>query len=185
MGLKLIDLIGDALHLDLVAGLPRFIEGTEQAAEFAGIGLTQEGVELFDQRRHRRFLMHRLVGERSKLGPQSGNHPTRKIQITPVGVAEVLLDGNELLLADEAMPTPKRLGVLAGIPVVVRHVLAHNCSGVTGNIQARFKPVLQAHSRCVFRTDVGPVARLPATGFHGLDGLCICGHDVSPAVARH
>ena len=49
MGLKLIDLIGDALHLDLVAGLPRLVQGPEQAAKFAGIGLTQEGVELFDQ----------------------------------------------------------------------------------------------------------------------------------------
>ena len=42
---------------------------------------------------------------------------------------------------------------LAGEGFVVRHVLAHDCSGVTGNIQASFKPVLQAHARCVFRTD--------------------------------
>ena len=49
MGLKLIDLIGDALDFDLVAGLARLVENAEQAAKFAGIGLTQEGLEFLDQ----------------------------------------------------------------------------------------------------------------------------------------
>ena len=36
-----------------------------------------------------------------------------------------------------------------------------------------------------FLASTASIAGLAATGFHGLDGLCICGHDLSPAVAYH
>ena len=51
VGLKRINFLGNALHLDVVATLTGFIEGAEQATELAGIGLSQEGVKLFNQRR--------------------------------------------------------------------------------------------------------------------------------------
>ena len=51
VGLKRINLLGNALHLNVVATLTGFIKGAEQATELAGIGLSQEGVKLFNQRR--------------------------------------------------------------------------------------------------------------------------------------
>ena len=51
VGLELINLLGNALHLDVVATLTGFVEGAEQATELAGVGLSQEGVKLFNQPR--------------------------------------------------------------------------------------------------------------------------------------
>ena len=67
VGLELINLLGNALHLNVVATLTGFVEGAEQATELTGVGLSQEGVKLFNQRRDRGFLVHRLIGQRTKL----------------------------------------------------------------------------------------------------------------------
>jgi hypothetical protein len=42
----------------------------------------------------------------------------------------MLLDGNHLLLADEAVPAPQRLGVVGRIGIIGGHVAAHDRGGV-------------------------------------------------------
>src|SRR3546814_5081486 len=73
----------------------------EQAAEFAGIGLTQEGVDFLDQRRDAGLFVHRLVGQRTEFAAQRGDHPAREIDIAALDGAEMLLDRDHLLLRDE------------------------------------------------------------------------------------
>ena len=65
---------------------------TEDIVELAGVRLTDEGVELFDQRRHRGLLVHRLIGKRSELGAKCCDHPAGEIQIAAIGRTEMLLD---------------------------------------------------------------------------------------------
>ena len=122
VGLEVVDLVDQLLFLRLVAGLAGRVEVAEQAAEFARVGLAQEGVELFDQRRHRGLLVHRLVGQRAELGAQRGDHPAGEVEVAALGRAEVLLDRDQLLLADEAVPAAQRLGVLGRIGVIGGHV---------------------------------------------------------------
>ena len=129
-----------------VAGLAGGVDGAEDAAELAGVGLTQEGVKLFDQRRHRGLLVHRLVRQRAELGAKRGDHPAGQIHIAAIGRAEVLLDRDHLLLGDEAMPAAERLGVMGGIGVIGGHVPAHDRGGVSGDIEAGLEAVLQAHA---------------------------------------
>ena len=62
MRLIIVDRVDQALFLDLIAGLARLVEVAEHQAQFAGIGLAKEGVELLDQRRNAGLFMHRLVG---------------------------------------------------------------------------------------------------------------------------
>jgi hypothetical protein len=100
----LVDLVQQAVRVDRVTRSLRRIELAEQHAQFTRIGLTQEGVELFDQRRNAGLLVHRLVGQRAEFAAQRGNHPARKVEVAALGRAEVLLDGDHLLLADEAVP---------------------------------------------------------------------------------
>ncbi len=103
MGLEVVDLFDQRLFLRLVARLAGGVEGAEGIVELAGVRLTEEGVELLDQRRHRGLLVHRLVGQRSELGAKCRDHPAGEIQIAAIGLAtEVLLDRNQLLLRDEA-----------------------------------------------------------------------------------
>ena len=51
VSLELINLLGNALHLYVVATLTGSVEGAEQATELAGVGLSQKGVKLFNQPR--------------------------------------------------------------------------------------------------------------------------------------
>ena len=48
----------DAVEGTIGIGLAGGIEGAEHHAQFAGVGLLEEGVELFDQARHRCLLVH-------------------------------------------------------------------------------------------------------------------------------
>ena len=90
--------------------------------------------------------MHRLVGQRAELGAQGSDHPARQIEVGAIGLAEVLLDRDQLLLGDEAVPAAERLGVLGGIAVIGGHVGPHQGRGVAGNIEAGLEAVLQAHA---------------------------------------
>ena len=99
VGLEVVDLFDQRLFLRLVAGLAGRVEVAEDVVELAGVGLAQEGVELFDQRRHRGLLVHRLIGQRAELGAQRGDHPAREVQVAAIGRAEMLLDRDQLLLA--------------------------------------------------------------------------------------
>ena len=112
VGLEVVDLFDQRLFLRLVASLAGGVDGAEGIVELTGVRLTEEGVELFDQRRHRGLLVHRLIGKRSELGAKCCDHPAGEIQIAAIGLAEMLLDRNQLLLRDEAMPATERLGVL-------------------------------------------------------------------------
>ena len=156
MRLEAVDLFDQCLFLRLVAGLASGVEGAEDIVELTGVRLTEEGVELFDQRRHRGLLVHRLIRKRSELGAKRGDHPAGEIQIAAIGLAEMLLDRNQLLLRDEAMPATERLGVLGGIGVIGSHIAAHQRRGVPGDVQAGLETVLQAHPRHGFGGDAVP-----------------------------
>ena len=100
--------------------------------------------------------MHRLIGKWSELGAKGGDHPAGEIEIAAVGLAEVLLDRNQLLLRDEAMPATERLGVFGGIGVIGRHVGAHQRRGVASDVQAGLEAVLQTHACHGFGGDAVP-----------------------------
>src|SRR4029453_9329362 len=68
----------------------------------------------------------------------------------------MLLDRNQLLLRDEAMPATERLGVLGGIGVIGSHVGAHQRRGVAGDVEAGLETVLQTHARHGFGGDAVP-----------------------------
>src|SRR5262249_10596646 len=68
----------------------------------------------------------------------------------------MLLDGNHLLLRDEAVPAAERLCVKGGIGVIGRHVLAHDGGGIFGDIETRAEAVLQAHPRHGLRVNAAP-----------------------------
>ncbi len=161
--LEVVDFFLYRLLGTFIAGLARGIQFAEQAAQLAGISLAQEGIQLFDQIRHRGFLVHGLVGQRAKLRAQCCNHPTGEVQVALAGVTEVLLDSNQLLLADKAVPTPQGLGVLTAVSVVLRHILAHDRRRVPGDIQASPEAVLQAHAGSGLGVDVIPGAAVLLT----------------------
>ena len=156
MRLEVVDLFDQFLFLRLVACLAGDVDGAEDVVELARVRLTEEGVELFDQRRHRGLLVHRLIRKRSELGAKRGDHPAGEIQIAAIGLAEMLLDRNQLLLRDEAMPATERLGVLGGIGVIGSHIAAHQRRGVAGDVEAGLEAVLQPHARHGFGADAVP-----------------------------
>jgi len=90
----------------------------------------------------------------------------------------MLLDGDQLLLTNEAMPAAQRLCVLAAVRVILGHVLAHDTGSITGDIQACFETVLQTHTRRIFGADSIPCAAvfLAQLGDIG-DVILVCGHD--------
>ena len=62
-------------RLDFVARVARLVELAEQPAEFARVGLAQEGVEFGDQRGDGGLLVHRLIGQGAEFAAQRGDHP--------------------------------------------------------------------------------------------------------------
>ena len=125
VSLKLINLLGEALNLYLVASLFRCIQLAEQPAKLTGIGLAQKGVQLLNQTGDRRFFVHGLVGEWPKFRAKSRDHPPREIQIFFIRGTEMLLNGNQFLLADKPMPTAKGLCVTGRIRIVGGHIRTH------------------------------------------------------------
>ena len=158
VGLEVVDLVENRLLGGGVALRARLVEIAEQAAELTRIGLLEVSVEFLDQFGHGGLLVHRLVGQRAELGAQRGDHPARQVEVLAVGRAEVLLDGNHLLLADETVPAAQRLRVLARVGVVGGHVAAHDVGRVARDVEAGQETVLQAHARRRFRVDGAPVA---------------------------
>jgi hypothetical protein len=136
--------------------MPSSTPSSRKAWRQARIRLTQEGVELFDQRRHRGLLVHRLVGKRSELGAKGCDHPAGEVQIAAIGGAEMLLHRNQLLLGDEAMPAAERLGVFGAVLVIGGHVGAHQRCRVAGDVEAGLEAVLQPHARDGFGGDAVP-----------------------------
>ena len=95
------------LNVSFSSGIASFtggVEFAEQTAQLAGISLAQEGVKLFNQRRNRRFFVHRLIGQWAEVRAQRGNHPARQVEVALVSRLKVLLDGDHFLLADKAVP---------------------------------------------------------------------------------
>ena len=185
VGLEIVDLVLHRLGLHGIAGGAGGIEIAEQAAQFAGIGLAQEGVELLDQRRHAGLFVHRLVGQRAEFAAQGGDHPARKIEVALVGGAEMLLDRDQLLLADEAVPAAQRLGVAGGIGVIGGHVAAHDRGGVTRDVEAGLETVLQAHAGNAFGADRFPAGLAVDDSRGGLDLRLIAhGHSFARAIGR-
>src|ERR1700756_353775 len=68
----------------------------------------------------------------------------------------MLLDRNQFLLRDEAMPATERLGVFGRIGVIGSHIAAHQRGGVASNVQAGLEAVLQTHARHGFGGDAVP-----------------------------
>ena len=153
------------------------VQLAEQAAQFTGVGLAQERVQLTDQRADRGFFVHRLVRQRAELGAQRGDHPARQVQVAAVGAVEVLLDGDHLLLADEAVPATQRLGVLGRVGIVGGHVGTHDLRGVLGDVQARLELVLRTHAGGVLGIDRIPRAAVRLfQASDCLDVVLILGH---------
>ena len=164
MRFVLVDFLDQALRVHRVIGFLGGIQFAEQAAQFAGIGLVEEGVEFLDQPRDRGLLVHRLVGERAEFAAQRGDHPTRQVKVTALGAAEMLLDRDHLLLRDEAMPGAKRLSVVGRIAIVGIHVLTHDLGGVARDIESRAEPVLDNHARSAFGIDGTPGRAIGSDG---------------------
>ncbi len=155
-----VDGLYQCLFPHLVTGGTRRVEVVVEVTKLARICLAQEGVELFNQRRHRRLLVHGLVGQRPEFTAQRSNHPAGQVQIALVGSAVVLLDGNQLLLTDKAMPATQRLRVLAAVGIVLGHVATHDARRVARNVQAGAEAVLVLHARGVLGVNIVPGATL-------------------------
>ena len=171
-----------AVHLAPPSGAVRsepeigFVEIAEQHAEFTGIGLAEEGVDFLDQRRDAGLFVHRLVGQRAEFAAQRGDHPAREVEVTLLGGAEVLLDRDQLLLRDKAVPAAQRLGVLRRVRVIGGHVGAHDLGGVLGDVEAGGEAVLDRHARSAFGIDRGPARSVRGHNVaHPGDGVLV-GH---------
>jgi hypothetical protein len=68
----------------------------------------------------------------------------------------VLLDRDQLLLPDEAVPYAERLRVDRRVGVVLGHVATHDVGGVLSDLEARLEPVLEAHACDVLGVDGVP-----------------------------
>ena len=149
-GTKLATVGAHAAHLQIPA------EDQATFVQFARIGLPQECVNFCNQRRNAGFFVHRLVGQRAKFATQSGNHPTRQIDIASFDGAKMLFDRNHFLLCDKSMPAAKALRIFGRVAIICGHVGAHDAGGVAGNVQPGLKTILRAHAGDAFA-----VNRLP------------------------
>ena len=172
----------DGRYIHFVTGSAGHVKFAEQTAQFAGIGLAQEGVELLDQRRNAGLFVHRLVGQRAEFAAQRGDHPAREVEITALGGAEMLLDRNQLLLADETVPTAQRLGVLGRIGIIGSHVRPHDLGGVLGDVQPGLEPVLQPHAGNAFGVDPAPAGLVGGDRRCGVADRGLVGHEHSPGM---
>ena len=135
------------------------VQLAEQTTQLTCVGLTQEGVKLFNQASNCSLLVHRLIGKRTEVRTQGRNHPARQVQVLAVGFAtEMLLDSNQLLLADKTVPATQRLGVLGLIGIECFHVSTHDVGSVLSDFQTRFEFVLSPHASCRLRVDRIPRA---------------------------
>src|SRR5690606_33044150 len=93
VGVEVVDLGVDFSFLGLVDSGTGVVQGSEQQVQFTGIGLTQEGVQFFDQSSNGSLLVHGLVGQGTELGAQSGDHPAGQVTVALVGGLQVLTGG--------------------------------------------------------------------------------------------
>ena len=117
--------------------------------------------------------MHRLVGQRAEFGTQRRDHPARQVQVAPFGGAEVLLDRNHLLLADESRASSPATACTATNRRHSGHVLAHDLRRVLRDIQAGLEAILRLHARNGFWIDGIPGAALAGNQSRG--GLEVVG----------
>ncbi len=180
VGFVVVDLRLDLGGLGFVAGFAGSVQSGEQQVQLAAVSLAQEGVQLLDQVGNGSLLMHRLVRQRAELGTQGGDHPAGEVEVAFVGGLQVLLDGDQLLLTDEAMPATQRLRVNGRVGVVLGHVLAHDVGGVLSDFQTGLEAVLSAHASHGLRVDSAPAASsyFFQSG-NGLDVVLISGHGQS------
>src|SRR5690606_18617453 len=82
VGFVVVDLLDQFFRLGVVTSVFSVFQGTEQVVKFPGVGLTQEGVQLFDQTGNRSLLVHGLIRQRAELGTQGRNHPAGQVQVT-------------------------------------------------------------------------------------------------------
>ena len=156
MSFEVVDLGLDFVLLGLVASVAGSVQIHEQQIQFTGVSLTQEGVQLFDQAGNSSLFVHGLVRQRAEIGAQGRNHPAGQVQVTLVGGLQVLLDGNQLLLTDEAVPAAQGLGVDRGVSIVLGHVFTHDGSSVLGDVQTGLEAVLGAHAGDGLGVDSAP-----------------------------
>ena len=136
------------------------VELDEDVAQFTGIRLATERVDLLDEIGDRSLLVHGLVGQGAELRAQRRNHPAGEIDVAAIQRAVALLHAHHRLLGDEAVPRTQRLGVLGRIGVIASHVRAHDVCRITGNVQAGLETVLHAHAHDVLGIDRGPLRLL-------------------------
>ena len=177
VGLIAVDLRLDELRRGVITCRAGGVEPGEQQVELAGVGLTEERVQLLDQRGDGRLLVHRLIGQRTELGAQRRHHPAGEVQVALVRRLQVLLDRDELLLPDEAVPNAERLGVDRGVGVVLVHIAAHDVGGVLRDLEPGAEAVLRPHPRGRLGVDGVPAgAVLLLEGPDGVDVVLVGGH---------
>ncbi|MCY1240325.1 hypothetical protein D9M72_531660 [compost metagenome] len=118
--------------------------------------MTKKGIELFDQGWYACLLVHGLIWQRAKLRAKRCNHPARKIQVASFRGAKMLLDRDHFLLRDETVPAAERLGIVGRILVICGHVCPHDTGGISCDVQAGLKTVLEPHTSDRFRGDPVP-----------------------------
>ena len=175
VGLVIFDAIQQFGFTGAVAGHTSGVDIPVQAAQLTGVGLAEERIDLLDQRGDRGLLVHGLVGQGAEFGAQGGDHPAGQVDVAALGGAEVLLDSDDLLLADEAVPGAQRLGVKRGVGVVGGHVGAHDGGGVASDVQPGLEAVLQPHARHGLGVDAVPGALLGLDQRGDLGGMVVIG----------
>ena len=184
MGFKFVDLVQQTVGVDRVTGSLGGVEFAEQTAQFTRIGLTQECVEFLDQGGNAGFFVHRLIGQRAKLAAQRRDHPAREVQVTALGIAEMLLDADHLLLRDKPVPAAQRLRVIGGVRVIGGHIGAHDLGGVLGDVEPGAETVLQTHTGHRFGVDPAPVLDVGGDGAGGIGDGGGIGHGEVPCMVR-
>ena len=66
MRLEIVNLALDVSFLRCIARSARLVKVAEQQVQFTRVGLAQEGVKFFNQRRHAGLFMHGLIGQRAE-----------------------------------------------------------------------------------------------------------------------
>ena len=89
----------------------------------------------------------------------------------------MLLDGDHLLLTDEAVPAAQGLGVVRRICVIGGHVATHHARRVAGDVEAGLEAVLQAHARHRLRIDPVPGSALGADQIVCLGDVVLVKHE--------
>jgi hypothetical protein len=164
--LEVVDLGFDRFSgLGLVAGVFGLLQGAEQVVQFAGIGLAQEGVDLFDQGRHGGLFVHGLVGQRAEFGTQGGNHPAGQVDVLASVVPKYFLLAIIFCWAMKPCQQPRDwvyLLLSASYSAMSRRMMAAVYLAMSRPVRKRFCTIMRAASSGWMAPQVPPSLALTA-----------------------